>query len=226
MIIACQIALCKKSFEATFYPLTGVDVKSFEVLAAQFYAEVFPTLRSLTNPIPQSIQLVKDALALGYRLVVATNPLFPRTAILQRLAWANLPSDQYPYEIITSYETFHFTKPDPAYYAEIMARMGWPTEPVIVVGDDLERDIYAGRRLGLPAYWVGQPGKTPANGRDAPTKTGKIEELIPWLEQAPPQVLQAEYDNPTAWLAILRSTPAGLDGFCRGLEGFRLGDTV
>ena len=51
----------KESFEATFYPLTGVDVKSFEVLAAQFYAEVFPTLRDLTNPIPQSIQLVKDA---------------------------------------------------------------------------------------------------------------------------------------------------------------------
>jgi HAD superfamily hydrolase (TIGR01549 family) len=210
----------KESFEATFYPLTGVDVKSFEYLAEQFYAEVFPTLRGLTNPIPQSIQLVKDAVALGYRLVVATNPLFPRTAILQRLAWANLPSDQYPYEMITSYETFHFTKPDPAYYAEILARMGWPSEPVIVVGDDLERDIYAGRRLGLPAYWLGQTGQTPVNGREAPSKTGKIEEFIPWLEQASPQVLKAEYDTPTAWLAILRSTPAGLDGFCRGLEGF------
>jgi HAD superfamily hydrolase (TIGR01549 family) len=210
----------KESFDATFYPLTGVDVNSFEALAAQFYAEVFPTLRSLTKPIPQSIKLVKDALERGYRLVVATNPLFPRTAILQRLAWANLPSDQYPYEIITSYETFHFTKPDPAYYAEILARMGWPSDTVVVVGDDLERDIYAGRRLGLPAYWIGQPGKTPANGQDAPTKTGTIEELIPWLEQASPEVLQAEYNNITALLAILRSTPAGLDGFCRNLEGF------
>ena len=210
----------KESFDATFYPLTGVDVTSFESLAGQFYAEVFPTLRALTKPIPQAIKLVKDALALGYRLVVATNPLFPRTAILQRLAWANLPSEQYPYEIITSYETFHFTKPDPAYYAEIMARMGWPSDPVVVVGDDLERDIYAGRQLGLPAYWIDQPGKAPVSGQDAPTKTGKIEELIPWLEQAPPQVLQADYSKPIAWLAILRSTPAGLDGFCRSLEGF------
>jgi hypothetical protein len=91
---------------------------------------------------------------------------------------------------------------------------------VVVVGDDLERDIYAGRRLGLPAYWIGQPGKAPANGGNAPSKVGKIEELIPWLEQASPQALQAEYNNPNAWLAILRSTPAGLDGFCRGLEGF------
>lgn len=210
----------KESFEATFYPLTGVEMNSFETLAEQFYAEVFPTLHGLTKPIPQSIQMVKDALERGYRLVVATNPLFPRTAILQRLAWANLPADQYPYEIITSYETFHFTKPDPAYYAEILARMGWPSEPAVVVGDDLERDIYAGRRLGLPAYWISQPGKAPANGGDAPTKVGRIEELIPWLDQISPQALLAEYNGPTAWLAILRSTPAGLDGFCRGLEGF------
>jgi HAD superfamily hydrolase (TIGR01549 family) len=210
----------KESFEATFYPLTGVEVNSFEKLADQFYAEVFPTLRGLTRPIPKAIRLVNDALERGYRLVVATNPLFPRTAILQRLAWANLPADQYPYEIITSYETFHFTKPNPDYYAEILARLGWPAEPVVVVGDDLERDIYAGRRLGLPAYWIGQPGKTSANGGDAPSKVGKIEELIPWLVQASPQALQAEYSSPTAWLAILRSTPAGLDGFCRSLEGF------
>ena len=210
----------KESFEAIFYPLTGVEASSFKILAEQFYAEVFPTLRGLTKPIPQSIQMVKDALERGYRLVIATNPLFPRTAILQRLAWANLPADQYPYEIITSYETFHFTKPDPAYYAEILARMGWPSEPVVVVGDDLERDIYAGRRLGLPAYWIHQPGKRPANDGDAPSKAGKIEELIPWLEQASPQVLQAEYNNPIAWLAILRSTPAGLDGFYRSLASF------
>jgi HAD superfamily hydrolase (TIGR01549 family) len=210
----------KESFEATFYPLTGVARESFEVLAEQFYAEVFPNLRGLTNPIPQSIQMVKDALERGYRLVVATNPLFPRTAILQRLAWANLPADQYSYEMITSYETFHFTKPDPTYYAEIMARMGWPSEPAVVVGDDLERDIYAGRRLGLPAYWIRQPGMAPANGGDAPTQEGKIEELIPWLDQVSPHILQAEYNSPIAWLAILRSTPAGLDSFCRFLKGF------
>jgi len=209
----------KESFEATFYPLTGMDATAFPALADQFYAEVFPTLRRLTRPIPQSIQFVKDALQRGYRLVVATNPLFPRTAILQRLAWADLPADRYPYEMITSYETFHFTKPDPAYYAEILARLGWPTEPTIVVGDDLERDIYAGRRLGVPAYWINQPGKTPAKGGDAPSQTGKIEELIPWLEQASPQALQADHSNPTAWLAILRSTPAGLDGFCRSPQG-------
>jgi len=32
--------------------------------------------------------------------------------------------------------------------------------------------------------------------------------------------LQAEYNNPIAWLAILRSTPAGLDGFYRSLASF------
>ncbi len=210
----------KESFDATFFTLTGVDVSSFQSLADQFYAEVFPTLRSLTKPIPQAVQLVKDAKEKGYRLVVATNPLFPRTAILQRLTWADLPADQYPFEIITSYETFHFTKPDPAYYAEIMARIGWPADPAIVVGDDLERDIYAGRQLGLPAYWIGQPGEVKDNGRETPSHVGKIDELIPWLEQAPAEDLQSEFNTPTSWMAILRSTPAGLDGFSRSMPGF------
>jgi len=215
----CSGRTLKESFETTFYPLAGVEASVFEPLADQFYAEIFPRLRPLTKPIPQSIQMIQAAVERGYRLVIATNPLFPRTAILQRLAWANLPPDQYPFEVITSYETFHFTKPAAEYYAEILARLGWPAEPVIVVGDDLERDISAGRQLGLPAYWLGKPGLEPVNG-SAPTQTGTIEDLIPWLEQASPQLLQAEYNNTVAWLAILRSTPAALDGFCRSLGDF------
>ena len=73
--------------------------------------------------------------------MIATNPLFPRTAIYQRLEWAGLPPDKYPFSLIPSYETFHFAKPNPTYFAEFLTISGWPDGPMIMVGNDLEHDI-------------------------------------------------------------------------------------
>ena len=56
--------------------------------------------------------------------MVATNPIFPRKAILHRLSWAGLAPEQVPFALITDYERFHFAKPNPAFFAEILAQLG------------------------------------------------------------------------------------------------------
>jgi FMN phosphatase YigB (HAD superfamily) len=182
----------REVFDAAFYPALGVNPGEFQSLADDFYSRVFPKLQSLTRSRPEAVELVEAAKKRGYQLVVATNPLFPLTAISQRLTWAELPIDKYRFDLITSYETFHFVKPEPSYYAEIMARLGWPSGAVLSVGDDLGRDITASRRLGLPAFWLARDGI--------------------------PLQLQPDYTTPTARLANLRSTPAALDSLCRPLS--------
>ncbi len=204
-------------FEAVFYSLVNVERAEFQAVAERFYAEVFPTLQSLTSVRPQAVQLVEQAIERGYRLVIATNPLFPMTAILQRLAWANLSADKYPYALVTSYEAFHYTKPDPAYFAEIMARLGWPAQPVVMVGDDLERDISASRQSGLPAFWVSQDGSESLAGPNAPNKNGDLGEVLFWIDGASTDALQPDFSSPSAMLATLRATPAALDSICREL---------
>lgn len=208
----------KETFDAVFFPILGVEANEFEGLADRFYAEVFPTLQGLTRPIPEAVHLVEQAVERGYRIAIATNPLFPLTAVLQRLAWANLPAEKYPFEVITSYETFHFTKPDPAFFVEVIGRMGWPSGVVIIVGDDFEREIIAGRRLGLPVFWIPRRDATPPDGHEAPTASGKLEELLPWLDSTSMEDLQPLYDAPHTMLAILRATPAVMDSFCRNLS--------
>lgn len=207
----------KEVFEATFFQALKVNPSEFQIIADRFYSQVFPTLRDLTQPRPEAIQLVEEAQARGYKIVIATNPLFPRTAILQRLAWANLPVEKYDFELITSYEIFHFTKPDPHYFAEILARIGWPSSPAVVIGDDLERDISASRHLGLAAFWIEQEGITPPDGSKAPSASGGLEDVLPWLDNTPMENLQPDYTTPTAMMAILRATPAALDSLCRDL---------
>jgi hypothetical protein len=89
-----------------------------------------------------------------WKVAVVTNPLFPSTAIEQRLDWAGLPPRANPFDLITSYEESHFAKPHPEYLAEALAHLGSQPEETLLVGDDLEMDIRPAQRLGLRTFWV------------------------------------------------------------------------
>lgn len=206
-----------ETFDAAFFPALGLERESIDGLIDEFYAEVFPTLREFISVRPAAIAMIEDAARRGYRLVIATNPLFPRTAIMQRLAWAGISPREHPLSLVTSYETFHFSKPNPAYYAEIMACLGWPEGAVVMVGDDLNNDIAGARRLGLPAFWITNNGNSPPSGPFGPSASGSLADLIPWLDSTPHEQLTPDYSSPESLLAILRSTPAALDTLTRNL---------
>jgi HAD superfamily hydrolase (TIGR01549 family) len=200
----------EETFDEAFYPPLGLDKQDLWDSIDTFYADVFPTFQALTHYRPEAVALIEHAIDCGYRVAVATNPLFPRTAILQRLAWSGITPQKYPLSLITSYETFHFSKPNPAYYAEILARLGWPEGPVVMVGDDLLNDIAPARRLGLPAFWVTASPSTPPEGPLAPTASGRLSDFVPWLESTPFAELRPDFSSSTALLAILNSSPAAL----------------
>lgn len=207
----------KEVFESSFYPALNLLPEDLREPIDRFYAEVFPSLQHLTSPRPEAVELVNTALRCGFHIVIATNPLFPRSAIEHRLAWAGLPVNDYPFDLVSSYETLHFSKPKPAYFAELLGRLGWPEGPVLMVGDDLQNDISGARQLGLPAFWINQANAVLPNNQELPTTSGTIGEVIPWLSSAPLDMLQPDYNIPSAILAILRSTPAVLDHLCSDL---------
>jgi FMN phosphatase YigB (HAD superfamily) len=205
------------TFEAAFFPLLGVERAAFQPLADRFYEQVFPTLRRLTQPKPGATDLVNAAFQRGYRIVIATNPLFPRTAIEQRLSWANLSVDQYAFDFIPSYETFHFAKPFPAYFYELLGHIGFPDGPMLMVGDDLQRDITAAALAGLPTFWVANPNLPRPFENPPPLASGSLVDVLPWLDQTPSESLMLHRAQPSALLAALRATPAVLDTLCLSL---------
>ncbi|HSF80962.1 MAG TPA: DinB family protein [Anaerolineales bacterium] len=205
-------------FNEYFYTALGASRQALNKPIEQFYAEVFPSLKSITDPSPQAVQVVDTAMKRGFRVVIATNPLFPRTAIVQRLTWAGLSPENYPFALIPSMETIHFAKPNPAYLAELLARLGWPEGPVIMVGDDLHNDIAPALELGLPVFWISNGTASPSLEHPLPTASGALGDLLPWLDTMPADSLQPKFNKPSAQLAILRATPAALDHICRGLD--------
>jgi FMN phosphatase YigB (HAD superfamily) len=128
-------------------------------------------------------------------MAVATNPVFPRTAVEQRLDWAGVPAREFPYDLITTYENMHATKAHPAYYREILSRLNRKPGECLMVGDDRQRDIEPAAGEGIPVFWV--HSDAPPNGAaDAfssaagPDRmsfgTGTLQQLLDLLRNDPP----------------------------------------
>jgi hypothetical protein len=121
------------------------------------------------------------------------------------LRWAGFDPERF--ELVSSYEHFHFTKTHPAYYAEVLGRLGWPEGPVLMVGNDIERDLVPAHRLGLKTYFVDwQSSPAP----DFVAGHGQLRDLRPWLESIDLATLEPSFKSPDAVLAIMGSTPAVL----------------
>ncbi len=201
----------QQAFDAEFFPSVELPHEELQPRIDLFYQEEFPSLKGLTKPRPEAIDLIEWALDQGYTLGIATNPLFPRAAILHRLEWAGLPPSRYPFKIISSYESFHFAKPNPAFFVEILARMGWLEGAVLLVGDDTKNDIRSANALGLPSFQVGSKHALASGNRES-SGYGTIAELRAWIEAQEWKGLEPSYRDPVALQAILRATPAAIAG--------------
>lgn len=205
----------REVFNENFYPFLGADYEKLQPIIDQFYDDVFPSLQGVTRKLPGSVEFIEWAFNQGHRVVIATNPLFPQKATYHRLRWAGLPPEKYPFALISTYETFHFTKTYPAYFAEVLGRLGWPDGPVVMVGNDVDADLAPAAALGLATYHSLDISPS-ANGFNA-TGRGRLAELRPWLDQTDPATLMPSYSSSASLLAILRSTPAALTGLLEPL---------
>jgi FMN phosphatase YigB (HAD superfamily) len=151
-------------FRVNFAQMTGLDSAEMEAFFNAFYRDEFPKLQSVTQPRAAARALIQTCVAHDIMAIIATNPLFPATAIEQRLAWAGLPVDSTPLALVTSMDNMHAAKPQLAYYREILDRVGCSPQETLMVGDSWESDIEPAHALGIPAYWIdsGDPLPDPA----------------------------------------------------------------
>jgi FMN phosphatase YigB (HAD superfamily) len=200
-----------EAFDRVFFPALGMERAQLQPVIDRFYDEGFPKIQNVTRPRPQAIELIEWAFAQGHRVVIATNPLFPRKAILHRLRWAGLAPEKYPFAYIPGYETMRFAKTVPAYYPEILGLIGWPDDPFVFVSDDTQMDIPSSVAAGVPTFWI-QNGKTDLPAGLTVQGRGEIGDLRAWLEAADPSTLKPAPVTPVSLVSMLRAAPAALAG--------------
>lgn len=153
-------------FYDTLCAAIGIQRTEMEPPVANFLRDTYPLLQSKTQPNRVAPALVDWLLAKNYAVAIATNPLFPHSAVVQRLKWAGIDAERIWF--ISTLDNVHFTKPNPAYYEEIMTRLGFEPDETVMIGDDWDNDIVPAARAGFSTYWI-RPASTPK-----PTNTGNI----------------------------------------------------
>jgi FMN phosphatase YigB (HAD superfamily) len=206
----------EECFDDYFYPKIGLTKSNLQNDIDLFYREFFPDLRIYNSELEEAKSLTKKLIDQGTDLVIATNPLFPRIAITQRILWANLRPKIEDYTLITSYENFHFAKPNPAYYAEILANLGWPDNPVVMVGNDWKRDILPAEKIGIPTFFLGGIKEESLQPTNTESSQGNWNDLELWIEKIILSGSSMEPENSIeAFIAILLSTAAVIDNLLR-----------
>ena len=211
----------KNKFDEYFYPKLGINFDSVQPSLREFYATRYLQLSELTQERAEAKELVDTLKSRGDRIVIATNPLFPDFAVQPRIDWAGFPKDKYDFEMITTYDDYHFSKPSPAYYAEILAQIGWPEGPVIMIGNDNENDIEPAQKLGLATFYINNEEdcvhRYVLDGEPSYAR-GWLDKIIPWVDSVPEENLMPSFHTPEAFISILKSPPAATQTLIRSLS--------
>ncbi len=171
----------RKVFAQAFYRSLGFTEASAADHLAEFYAREFPRLQALTRSDPTARRAVVATMNRGLQAVLATNPIFPETAIRQRMAWAGVVD--LPFAWVTHYENSHFCKPHLEYFLEVCTAIDRQSSECLMVGNDTDDDV-AARSVGMRSYLVTDHLINPRRQPLRADYVGTLAEVAAFLEAA------------------------------------------
>ncbi len=205
----------EETFDRFFYPGIGISKEQLTPALTDFYNRVFTELKSETSPVPGAADLVRVCLSRGWNVAIATNPLFPLAAVYHRVRWAGLDPENDGFAALTAYETYHFAKPQPAYFTEVTYRIQSLECPTVMIGNDLKFDIYPAVKAGMPAYWLTSSDASLPSDLPSDCACGPVEGILPWLEKIEKMPPNPRPVTSSAMLAFLRGGAAAIDAIAR-----------
>lgn len=138
-------------FFEDFVESTGKDINILVSLFDDFYNREYKEIGALVKSEAYVVKTIELLTTRGYDVVVATNPLFPIEAIVERIRWAGLDPEVFKY--ISSYEKMHYCKPNIEFYRELLQKINKEPYECIMVGNDEEEDIISSK-LGIKTFLV------------------------------------------------------------------------
>ena len=138
-----------KAFWKKFSEIYGEKGIEDMPLFDEFYQTDFSNAKSVCGFDENAVLAVKRAKELGFRVALATNPIFPELATRQRIQWAGL--DINDFELCTTYENIGYCKPNPDYYLEVAKKLQVAPEQCLMVGNDVGEDMIA-ETVGMEVF--------------------------------------------------------------------------
>ena len=173
-----------KTNEAVFWnhfaEIFGKDVLQDLPLFDDFYRNEFSGAKAACGYAPLAAEVIRKVREKGLRTVLATNPIFPAIATQNRMTWAGLSEEDF--EFYTTYENSCHSKPNPAYYQDILDRLGLRGEECLMVGNDAAEDMVA-ETLGMRVFLLTDCLINSREKDIAPYPQGGYPELLAFLDE-------------------------------------------
>ena len=139
----------EEAFWKKFTELNGEQVLADKPLFEEFYQKDFQQVKDFCGYNPKAAQMVAALKQRGFRLALATNPIFPAVATESRIGWAGLAPEDF--EWYTTYENSSYCKPNPDYYRALLEKLKVQPEECLMVGNDASEDA-AALKVGMSFF--------------------------------------------------------------------------
>lgn len=138
VFVSTLLSYCKKN-----------DKMALEKVISDILDNDFPKLMPFFSEVPGALRTIQMCKKKGYRLILATNPVFPQKAVHVRLKGGGFdPSD---FEIITHSQNMSRCKPQVEYYEELVTRFHLDPKRCLMIGNDGHKDLGAAE-VGILTY--------------------------------------------------------------------------
>lgn len=169
-------------FWNTFAQVMGEHVLSDRDMFDSFYDNEFCRIGDAVTADPRTDRCVKLLRQKGYTVALATTPLFPKKATLERMRWAGL--DPNDFALITTYEDYHFAKPAAGYFEEVVRNLGKSPADCLMIGNDMIEDMGA-KQIGTDIFFLTNHLINKKNADVCAYRHGGFEELLTLLAALP-----------------------------------------
>ncbi len=173
----------RERFWKTLISILGTDASQMEPVFDRFYAEEFNQVQRVVRKTPYPAQIIQCLKSKGYRLLLATNPVFPSAATLARIRWAGL--DSRDFEVITTYETIGYCKPNPKYYQTLLEQRNFDPAQVLMVGNDVSEDVEPALSLGMHTYLITDNRIDKTGGKIVPEHESSLKDFLAYAKSLP-----------------------------------------
>lgn len=139
-------------FIKTLKERTGIDIDKLDEVITNYYENEYRETYKALGKDSDAVKCVKLCKQKGLKVILASNPLFPKIAYLNRACYNDLKEEYF--DEITSYDLYHFAKPNPEYYKEILSRHNLDASEVIFFGNSPSQDIAPATSIGIKSYLI------------------------------------------------------------------------
>lgn len=151
MVVNLEHKTNEDVFMNDFGKRVNYDLLKIKQRFDDFYDTTFFRVKEAVKDVQSIKESVKILKEKGYKIVIATNPLFPIKAIHHRVRWAGFDPEEFSY--ISSFEKNHYCKPQLKYYEEILNDISKNPEECLMVGNDVQEDLVS-KQLGMKTYLI------------------------------------------------------------------------